>query len=105
MTLGELILALDKIDPQTRVPRGFHKPHSYRGYYEQLAFEPAENISIGEMLAAARSALGKTFTGYKGGDYLMHEYVDCWISKYGHADGNGIGETLIWYMANWERRA
>lgn len=98
MTLRELIAALESADPERVVPYGFRDPHSYRGIYADVAFEPAENITVGEMLAAARSALGATFQGYKGGDYTMREYTDCWLSEYGHASGETIGPTLLRLM-------
>jgi hypothetical protein len=40
MYLTNLIAFLEKYDPAQVVPVGFHRPHSYRGYYDQLAFEP-----------------------------------------------------------------
>lgn len=98
MTLGELIKALEAEDPNLVLPTGFHRPHSYRGYYDELAFEPAEDITIAAMLAAARSALNATFTGYKGGDYVMGEYTSCWLSGYGTASGESIGPTLLRLM-------
>ncbi|MFC9490722.1 hypothetical protein ACFTZM_32240, partial [Streptomyces hydrogenans] len=65
MPLGELITALEAADPDLVLPDGFTHPHSYRGYYHELAFEPAHNATVGEMLADARSALGTTYTGWK----------------------------------------
>lgn len=98
MGLGELIEFLEKQDPEKVVPLGFGKPHSYRGIYEDLAFEPVENVTIGEMLRDAKYALGKTFYGYKGGEYTMHEYSDVWISPYGEGGGQKIGDILMRYM-------
>lgn len=89
MQLGELIAALEAADPRLVVPNGFTDPHSYRDYYDELAFAPARNVTVAAMLAAARSALGTTYTGYKGGDYTMGEHTDCWIAEWG-----GLGETL-----------
>lgn len=83
VTLGELIRYLELLPPDQPVDVGFGRPHSYRGYYEDLAFEPVANTTIGNMLAAARSALGATFEGYKGGDYVMGERTDCWLAEYG----------------------
>jgi hypothetical protein len=95
MSLGGIIARLEREDPARVLPIGFADPHSYRGYYEQLAFEPRRNISIGDMLEAARSALGATFEGYKGGEYTMHEYTECWISHYGSSSDNKIGPLLL----------
>lgn len=98
MTLGQLIAFLENRDPDKIVPLGFNNPHSYRGYYDQLAFEPVSNVTIGEMLNCAKQSLGKTFEGYKGGDYIMYEYTDVWISRYGWNDGEKIGFVLMKYM-------
>lgn len=97
MTLGNLIAYLEKEDPTKVVPLGFHRPHSYRGYYDQLAFEPMENVTVGQMLADASSALGRTYQGYKGGSYRMGEYTDVWLSEYGSC-GEMIGPVLLGYM-------
>jgi len=93
--LGKLITRLEQEDPNRILPLGFAEPHSYRGYYNDLAFEPRQNISIGDMLAAARSAVGATFEGYKGGDYTMSEYTDCWIANYGRDGDNKLGPLLL----------
>jgi len=97
MTLKELIETLEKADPNKVVPLGFRRPHSYRGYYTDLAFAPAKNITVGEMLACAQSALGKTFDGYKGGEYTMSEYTTVWLAEWGCC-GEGIGPVLLAYM-------
>ena len=61
MHLKQLIEALEKYDAAQPVALGFGHPHSYRGYYDQLAFEPVNNTTVGEMLAAANSAMGTTY--------------------------------------------
>lgn len=94
VTLGELIEELEKRDPAQVLPLGFAKPHSYRGYYERLAFEPALNVTVGTMLADAHKALGTTFTGYKGGRYTMGPYSNVHLAYYGDC-GEEIGPTLL----------
>ena len=81
--LGKIIETLAELPADMVFPHGFAHSHSYRGYYDQLAFEPATNTRAGDMLAAAQSALGKTYTGYKGGDYEMHSWTECWLAEYG----------------------
>jgi hypothetical protein len=49
MTLGKLIDKLDSLPPETKL-EGFGEPHSYRGYYSDLAFEKTD-----EWLAFYRS--------------------------------------------------
>lgn len=95
MTLGELIAALEAADPAKVVPYGFDRPHSYRGYYTDLAFEPARNVTVAAMLADARSAVGATYQGWKGGDYVMGLSTDCWLSDEGTASGDTMGPLLL----------
>lgn len=95
LCLGDLIARLEQEDPDRVLPLGFADPHSFRGYYCDLAFEPRQNIRIGDMLDAARSALGATFTGWKGGDFTMSDYTDCWISHEGDSSDNRIGPLLL----------
>lgn len=83
MTLGELIKTLEALDPNMVLSPGFGEAMSYRGYYEQLAFTPEESVVVKDALKEAKAALGQTFTGYKGGDYTMHEFTECWIAGYG----------------------
>ncbi len=97
MTLQELIDALAVCDSRTRVPLGFGYPHSYRGCYDELAFEPVRDTTVGAMLAAARAAMGATYQGYKGGSYTMQPYTEVWIAEHGHT-GEGIGLVLLAYM-------
>lgn len=95
ITLRDLIEELQLMPQDGVVPFGFGAPASYRGYYEQLAFEPLENAKIADMLAYAESAVGATFEGYKGGDFTMDDESDCWIASYGASGGTKIGWTLI----------
>ncbi len=96
--LGGIIARLEQEDPDRVVPIGFANPHSYRGDYSDLAFEPVRDITIGDMLNACRAALGTTFEGYKGGDYTMTETTDCWISMHGESADNKIGPLLLELM-------
>lgn len=97
MYLKELIAFLEKQNPAQVVPVGFHRPHSYRGYYDQLAFEPKRSVTIGSMLKCAQQAIGQTFEGYKGGDYTMGEHTDVYLAEYG-STGEQIGQILLAYM-------
>lgn len=97
MTLEELINFLEQRESTTPVPLGFGEPMSYRGYYDQLAFPLERDTTVGEMLEHARSALGQTFCGYKGGDFTMREWTDCWLAEYGR-EGEGIGPVLLAFM-------
>ena len=98
MTLGELIQVLEAADADKVVPMGFARPHSYRGYYYELAFEQEPNTTVGAMLEAARSALGTTYTGWKGGDFAMHEHTEVNLVRKEGECGEGIGPVLLGYM-------
>jgi hypothetical protein len=82
-TLGEIISYLSGLPLDMVVKQGFTNAHSYRGYYEDLAFEPAPNVTVRQMLQCAKDALGRKFQGYKGGEYAMGEHTDCWLAEYG----------------------
>jgi hypothetical protein len=97
LTLGEVISRLQQERDQTRVlPVGFHDPHSWRGYYQELAFCVTENISVGEMLRAADSAVDAHYEGYRGKVYKMTDLTQTYLVV-DHHDGNGeqIGSLLL----------
>ena len=83
MTLGEIIRRLQEEDMDTEIQVGFGSPHSYRGYYDRLAFELVENTTIRHMLQAALAANGNIYQGYKGGDFKMDENTECYLAEYG----------------------
>lgn len=89
MELGDLIEVLQAEDPAKVCPDGFATPHSWRGDYYELAFDPAQNVTVASMLAHARSAVGATYEGWKGGDYTMDLDSDCYL-----AEPRDLGETL-----------
>jgi len=96
MYLKDLIDTLKKEKNKNKIIKnGFGNPHSYRGYYDRLAFEPKENVSVADMLIDAKKALGKTYTGWKGGEFL--EYTEVYIAYKGHT-GEELGPTLLAYI-------
>lgn len=111
MTLGEMIDALEKCDPATIVYFDFcdFSPYgidSYRGTYAHLAlgYRPAfrqsgNALNVVETLVLLRAALGRTFTGYKGGEFKMNRDTPMWVSDYGQSASTGIvGVTNYGYM-------
>jgi len=101
MNLGRLIEELEKqrqdawvLIDRSPVPLAPAGVDSYRGYYEQLAIacEPSRNTSpkVSDLLAVLRDAIGKKFTGYKGGDYTMHEGTIMWLGNYGESGGSRV---------------
>jgi len=94
-SLEELIKWLENEDPNTVLKVGFAKPHSYRGYYDQLAFEPTHAQKVSEALEVVKPCLDKVFEGYKGGDFKMYGFTDCWLAEYGSSGGQQIGHLLM----------
>lgn len=88
MTLFELIVRLKELDPGTPVALG--TPMSYRGYYSDLAFSPDTPRPAADVLADAEKALGRTFIGYKGGEFVMDKVTPVWVAEYGDT-----GEQLL----------
>jgi hypothetical protein len=99
--LGDIIDYLKTQDPSKKVRHGLGKPHSYRGYYDQVAFEPVEDTTIGEMLKHAESAIGPTFIGYKGGEYSYDRWTDAWLAQWGRC-GDALSVLLLKYMTGDE---
>ena len=101
MNLGQLIKRLEKEPLGKKVANGFGKPRSYRGYYEQIAFEPKKDVDVHYMLLQAKSAVGATFTGYKGGSYKMDLDTTVNIACYGVCcDDDEITEDVLEEMLN-----
>lgn len=102
MTLGELIKALEGMKPDTVVKYGFNgkTAHSYRGDYSDLAFERDDYATVKSMLEGAKAALGKTFSGYKGGVYEMHEYVDVHFAERGDCENSETNPLLAYWRAD-----
>jgi hypothetical protein len=87
MTLGKLIDCLEAM-PSTETVPNICKPHSYRGYYSDLAFEQKDGLRpAGELLDECRAAMGEVFIGYKGGEFVMGRNTPLWISTYGNSSG------------------
>ena len=76
MELQEYIAILEQYPRNKTLPKGLGNPHSWRGAYVELAFEVVENTTVGEMLDCAKECIGKTFEGWKGGEFKMHETTE-----------------------------
>lgn len=105
MTLGALIERLERIEAReggAGLPVYFDfarfRPsgvlESYRGYYTDLALGYTEELDeyfpLGVILSRLRAAIGQTFQGWKGGDYLMGARTRMWASNPGEASGSEI---------------
>lgn len=106
-TLGNLIDELEKypkdwgvyILPFNLVPEEFC---SYRGYYEDLnltvitrseAISKNKEMTVGRLLEMAKEANGKTFYGYKGGEFTMNRNTPIWVGDEDYSTGVAIAEV------------
>lgn len=93
LSIGEMLARLEAADGSLPVEFDFGGApttlDSWRGSYEEIAigFEPK-----GETLPTAHQlctdlvfAIGKTYQGYKGGDFTMGRTTPVWVANYGHS--------------------
>lgn len=100
MTLEGLIETLEGLSDSTAIVmmqgRNIGGLVSYRGYYEQLALTPdgpvygSEPRTVGSLLTECREAIGKTFQGYKGGDFVMGKMTPVWAAEASQCPGDAI---------------
>ncbi len=84
MTLGKLIAVLEEMPPDVQV-QALCCPHSYRGYYEDLAFTRSLGswMSASTLLSMCKEIMGAVLEGYKGGDFVMGALTPVWLACYG----------------------
>jgi hypothetical protein len=97
LTLGKAIALLEEIDSTTPMADPIGEVESYRGYYSDLSFDvmSAAPKTAGQVLADLRAALGATFEGYKGGDFVMDSDTPLWVSAYGSASGDAVMDFTV----------
>ena len=89
LTLAGLIEALKEADPKAIVLFDWNRespnyPHSYRGYYSDLSFHWKGNeLTVESFLEGCEDSLGRTFTGWKGGDFIMDKDTLLWAADFG----------------------
>jgi hypothetical protein len=105
VTLGAMIEALKGMPADTPVvfddgETGPGTANSYRGYYEDLAFNDMQGVTVGQFRSVCSESLGSTFQGYKGGNYRMTEATPLWRAPWGSCgraivDVVGAGGKLV----------
>jgi len=109
LTIGETIAALKSAsyndDADIRYDFGYFVPwraESYRGFYNQLALgygeeRPKEEWQKRQVLATPAAviaelerAIGRTYEGYKGGDFIMRADTPLWVANTGEAPGTAV---------------
>jgi hypothetical protein len=99
ITLGAMIRALEHCNQDAFVRFDFcgmvpGKLGSYRGDYSELALgfngADATDVRVSDLVAHLKKAVGKEFTGWKGGDFLMSLDSPVWVDNPGKYTRTGI---------------
>lgn len=122
MTLGDLIEELSAFPREATIEYdgGEHPCEfaSWRGRYAELTLVPDTNYTrkqtVGALLDQARAAVGASFEGWKGGDFVMDEVTAVYADDYGSSIGRMIlgieqndtldGFVIRTLMIPWEYR-
>lgn len=113
LTLGEMIL---KIEPLLSKQESIKKKYeheaevvydfeylfprtidSWRGSYAELTLDfnsEGEPMTIIEFYKMLKDTIGKTFTGYKGGDFTMGKNTPVWVANYGHSGNTAVIDLI-----------
>jgi hypothetical protein len=75
---------------------------SWRGIYDELAMDHNYNDdnpfhfvpTLNEFITLLESAVGKTFTGYKGGNYVMSLNTPVWVANSGEAGSTFVSDII-----------
>jgi len=111
LTLGQLIEKVEAIakngyklsdgsEPTVRYDFEYLFPtaiDSWRGSYAELAlnFESnGEELPVSKFIELLKSAVGKTFEGYKGGDFTMDESTPIWVANCGNSGNTAVVDVL-----------
>lgn len=119
LTLGEIIEKLERIhlnkdamiekyDHEARVEYDFGTAFpttldSWRGAYRELALgyelseydgEQFAHKTLTDLLEELKGAIGKTYTGWKGGDFVMDDSTPVWVANSGNAGNTAIVDIV-----------
>jgi hypothetical protein len=114
MTLGEMILKMEAIikahaakdtkpeyEATVRYDFEYYYPSSidsWRGSYAELALNidhhdkqgHDKELSAVEFYELLSGAVGKTYGGYKGGDFTMSRQTPVWVANYGNSGNTAV---------------
>ena len=95
LVLGNVMDTLESLPMERECLLGFEHAHSYRGYYEDLAFvRSTKTRAISELCSDLRRACGGRFYGWKGGEYQMDRECWVWIAEVG-CEGAPLTRKLL----------
>jgi hypothetical protein len=124
LTLGQLIELIERqplkyttYDEKSEEPKSINfdfgnmRPSgltSWRGAYEELAicYKEGDSVTAESFLKELKEANGKTFHGWKGGEYEMDLDTPLWIANSGHSSdsapiGIRVGEYSITILTSF----
>lgn len=103
--IGRLVEDLNRCDQEKQIwincpdSTEYVYPYSFdswRGRYCELSTSFCHSsIKVAQFLELAKSVIGQTFRGYKGGDFLMDKYTPIHIARYGESDFCGQYAKVI----------
>lgn len=64
--------------------------------HERISTKLPKNVRVEDLLNKLKECIGKTFQGYKGGDFTMGKQTPVWVANYGDSSGfRENGETAV----------
>ena len=106
LTLGEMILKVEHLlttkkgDESVVYDFGYLFPteiDSWRGSYSELALDyktDGNRKSLTDFCSMLKGAVGKEFTGYKGGEFIMNKNTPVWVSNYGESSNTAVIDVV-----------
>lgn len=96
-TIGELLVAMENVDHTLPVKfsDGTHPGYltSWRGSYHEIAFTyetEGTPPTVKKVLKDLGDSVGKTYEGYKGGDFVMGRRTPVWVAEWGDSRDTGV---------------
>lgn len=109
MNLGELKAIVDTWTNEVFVFKcqTFMSPHSYRGWYNELAFEYCDfPLTVSAIKQSVCRAYMEVFTGWKGGEYTYDDKTPIHLSRQGDTnDEEGCDFTELVFAMDHEYRS
>ncbi len=109
LTLGELILKLEPIVAKQKDRTDEATVHydfeylfpnsidSWRGSYAELALNymvDGTPMKVTDFYNMLKETVGKEFTGYKGGEYIMSRQTPIWVANYSHSGNTAVIDVV-----------
>jgi hypothetical protein len=91
MNISDIITELHRFDGSTFVTMKYNHVEgnwgdldSYRGYYSELSVDSGDEVAdVSYVIKTLSEAIGRTFNGYKGGNYKMSGGTELYWAEYG----------------------